>query len=139
MKYDGESARARHLSELIQPWLGSFNSVEALVAVPLHANRLRERGFNQSELLATHLSAASSIPVWPALVRTRDTLHQVDLAADEREANVRGAFAARDGTLMRPSSVILIDDVFTTGATMAECARTLQARGVTSVYALTIC
>ncbi len=139
MKYQGESARAPHLGSLLEPSTRDFGDAEALVAVPLHRTRLEERGFNQSELIALHLSRAIGLPLWPALMRKRDTRRQVDLTSDEREANVRDAFAMRDGTSMLPSTVILIDDVFTTGATTGECAETLLLGGVSTVYALTIC
>ncbi|MGD9712099.1 MAG: ComF family protein [Thermomicrobiales bacterium] len=139
LKNQGESARAAHLSSLAVHLLDDFGSVEALVAVPLHPNRLKERGFNQSHLLARNLAEITLTPLWNGLSRTRDTPHQVDLPADEREANVKGAFAVRQGTSMRPSSVVLIDDVFTTGATVGECARSLKQFGVSRIHALTLC
>lgn len=139
MKYQGESARAAHLASLLESAVRQFTAAEAIVAVPLHSSRQEERGYNQSELIATHLASATGLPLWPALIRKRDTRHQVDLSRDERAANMHDAFALRGGTSMRPSRVMLIDDVFTTGATTGECARTLRLGGVSTIYALTIC
>lgn len=139
MKFEGESARAAHLASLMAPHVRAFPNAEALVAVPIHRNRLRERGFNQSDLLARNVSAATGIPVWPALVRTRDTAHQIDLTDDERAENVRDAFSMRQETSMRPVRIILLDDVFTTGATMGECTNVLRDAGVEQVYGLTVC
>lgn len=106
--------------------------IDALVPVPLAPARQRERGFNQAELLAERLAPRIGAPVersW--LYRTRVTAPQTDLTAAERRANVRGAFAARRG--VRAGHAVVIDDVFTTGATVAECARALRAAGVCRV------
>ncbi|MBX3070166.1 MAG: ComF family protein [Thermomicrobiales bacterium] len=141
MKFQGEPARAAHLASLLDGHARSFASAEAIVPVPIHPNRLRERGFNQSDLLAREVGRANGMPVWSALVRVRDTRHQVDLTDDERVVNVRGAFDMRDDRATPvPASVILLDDVFTTGSTMDACARTLlHDGGVERVYGLSLC
>lgn len=139
MKYQGESARAAHLAALMVDHARSFDSAEAIVSVPIHRNRMKERGFNQSDLIAREISTVTGIPVWRALSRVRDTRHQVDLTNEERATNVLGAFALRQEMQMRPSSVILVDDVFTTGSTMGECARVLGSSGVDHVFGLSIC
>jgi len=129
---------------------------DVIVPVPLHRKRLRERGYNQSLLLSTGLGRAWGIEVdGGGLVRTRWTEPQVNLTPRQRETNVRGAFAAagegRGGFFGLPAgvggrrgrprfedeSVLLVDDVYTTGATVRECARELIAAGATRVGVLT--
>ena len=108
-----------------------------VIPVPLHWRRERSRGFNQARELARHLG----LPVVDALVRIRQTSPQVELAADKRHTNVRGAFALRRRWPRKPLrwagvTVVLVDDVSTTGATLNECAAVLQEAGA-EVYALT--
>jgi ComF family protein len=113
-------------------------SVDVVCAVPLHESRLRERGFNQSELLAEHVADAMGKPLQRLLDRTRPTLPQVDLPVESRAANVRGAFAPRLTEVMEGRRVLLIDDLFTTGATLAECARALRRGGAEEVRVFTL-
>lgn len=99
----------------------------ALLPVPLHPSRLRERGYNQALELARPLSAALGIPLLPnALVRLRATARQMELPPDKRARNVRDAFALRAEP---PAHVALVDDVLTTGATVSELARLLKRHG----------
>jgi ComF family protein len=105
----------------------------AVVPVPLHWRRHRRRGFNQ----AADLAAALGIPIVHALKRVRATSSQTGLAASRRRANVRGAFAVRRRTDVRGLSIVLVDDVATTGATLEGCARALLAAGASEVRALT--
>lgn len=103
----------------------------ALVPVPLSAGRLKERGYNQSALLAGAISKAWRIPVWEdCLARTRSTGTQTELSPEERRANVAGSvrFHTRRADL-RGSHVIVVDDVVTTAATLNECARSLYEAG----------
>ncbi|MEA3402532.1 MAG: ComF family protein [Armatimonadota bacterium] len=110
----------------------------ALVPVPLHPNRRRWRGFDQAELLAERMAPEVELQVWPDVIeRVRDTTPQTEVGGRERLTNVKGAFEARQVWRLRGRAVILIDDVFTTGATIQECARTLRAAGAVAVYALT--
>ena len=105
--------------------------------MPLARARERARGFNQAELLAERLGERLGVRVrarW--LVRLRTTAPQTELAADERRANVAGAFAAAPAVAGR--HVVLIDDVFTTGATVGECARALHLAGARRVGVLTV-
>lgn len=103
----------------------------ALVPVPLAAARRRERGFNQSELIAHALAVHWQIPVWSAcLERVRATESQTQLTPGERRANVRGAFrAAPRGPELRGAHLVLVDDVITTAATLNACAATLCEAG----------
>src|SRR5215216_4305526 len=109
---------------------------DTVVPVPLHRSRLRRRGFNQAELLARGVAAGLNAPVLNKLRAVRRTRDQVELSAAERRANVEGAFAARERVRGR---ILLVDDVFTTGATTSECAETLLAGGAQEVHALSLC
>jgi len=103
---------------------------EALLPVPLNRRRLYRRGYNQAALIARILSRRFRLPVVTGgLHRTRATTPQSELAKSARRQNVKGAFACRSGTHL-PRHVALIDDVVTTGATVAECARVLKRAGV---------
>lgn len=104
----------------------------ALVPVPLSKPRERERGYNQSALLAGALSVAWRIPSWTgSLSRVRDTKSQTELSPEQRHANVGGSvrFNPRNGVALSGAHIILVDDVITTAATLNECARALYQSG----------
>lgn len=132
-KFGGDLAAGRTLS---LSWIESAHPAElpdAIVPVPLHHSRLRRRGYNQALELAKPLAKALGIPVLRnALQRTRSTVAQTDLTAIQRRRNVRGAFVVRDDAAL-PEHVAVLDDVFTTGATLGECARVLKRAGVARV------
>ena len=104
-----------------------------LVPVPLHRRRKRERGYNQATEIATAISRARALPMCRALLRTRYTASQAQLMRSERLGNLRGAFAMRPSPAVRNAikgaQVLLIDDIFTTGATANACARVLRGKG----------
>lgn len=146
-KYQGQSGRAAPLAELLFDYWQADDKLAAhefalLCPVPLHPLRQWRRGYNQSALLAAKLSAQSGVPHAALLRRVRSTPPQIGLKEKERLANVKGAFAVDIKTLekLNPSRgpVLLIDDVCTTGATLAECARVLKKAGVKEVCALTL-
>jgi len=113
--------------------------IDCIIPVPLHVARLRQRGFNQALILAHELSRAFSLPLsFDNLKRVRPTRPQVELTGTERIKNVAGAFALRRPDELKDRGVLLIDDVFTTGATMNECARVLKDAGASRVTALTL-
>jgi ComF family protein len=104
------------------------------VPVPLHPSRLAERGYNQSSLLARRVARHLGAPFAPlALARARDTPKQATLDREARLANVAGAFRVREPTRVYGRAVLLVDDVSTTGATLAACAQALQAAGASAV------
>ncbi len=111
---------------------------DLIVAVPLHPRRLRDRGFNQAELLARAMARSTRVPVSRPLQRTRDTPSQTDLTAPARRRNVRGAFTVKADSLLQGATVVLVDDVVTTGATLRECAATLLAGGAGEVRSITV-
>jgi competence protein ComFC len=137
-KYHGEWARAAQLGEHLAAAVAHLQQVDALIPVPLHSARLRQRGFNQSLLLAERAGDLLGLEVKEALVRTRRTDAQVHLGAEQRVANVAGAFAAKPGIPMVGRSFILIDDVITTGSTLSACAEALISAGATSVKAASL-
>jgi ComF family protein len=112
---------------------------DVVVPVPLHPRRERERGFNQSLLLAQRVGRALRCPVRAdLLVRTMHTPPQTELSGDARRSNVRKAFATRQTGPLVGRQVILVDDVFTTGSTAEACARCLKRAGASSVVVLTV-
>jgi competence protein ComFC len=112
---------------------------DLIVPVPLHPTKEREREFNQAERLAGRLSLATQIPMHKRLLRrVLPTRTQTCLSRQERLANVRNAFALRDGKLLNGERIVLVDDVFTTGATTSACARVLAAAGAGEVCVWTV-
>lgn len=139
LKFRGARGLARPLAGLVldSPAAAMLDGVDALVPVPLAPARQRERGFNQATLIAEALGRARGVPVRPRwLRRQRPTMAQTDLTAAERRRNVAGAFAAPAAVADR--HLVVVDDVFTTGATVAECARALRSAGARRVGVLTV-
>lgn len=133
LKYGGWFSLARAMGSAMAPAARrvSKGRPHVLVPVPLAPERLRERGYNQAELLARRLSGELGWPWRPWLERAPGGRPQARLTAAQRRANVRGAFRTRlpRGVARRPGPVLLVDDVVTTGATAGACARALQAVG----------
>lgn len=111
---------------------------DALVPVPLHPTRLRERGFNQADALAETLSKSTHLPVLRCIERRRFTSTQTRFDRFERMQNLRNAFAMRKNSDVRGKHLVLLDDVLTTGSTLHECALVLRAAGAESVRAVTV-
>ena len=112
---------------------------DALLPVPMHSVRRRGRGYNQSERLARVVGAELGLPLLlGALVRTRATRPQVGLSAEARRTNLSGAFAVRRPEAVLGKTLLLIDDVVTTGSSLYECSLALKAYGAQAVYALTL-
>lgn len=116
---------------------GVLFSCNYIVPVPLHPRRYAERGFNQAELIGNVISKISGIPVLNVLKRSRYTSQQARLSKSERIANVKDAFRGTPDTL-QDKTIILVDDVFTTGSTLQECARVLKDAGAKEVVGFTI-
>lgn len=142
MKYQRVYGLVRPLAALLQAQFAfhwGARQLQALIPVPLHRSRLREREFDQALALARHLGQPLGIPVWSDLLRRqRQTTSQVGLTVAERRRNVQGAFRIRDTHACDGSALLLIDDVYTTGATLQECARLLRRAGATWVGAYTL-
>ena len=140
LKYQKKQAMAKHLNAMITDVLfQGFADSDIVIPVPLHKKRLNERGFNQSLLISHHISKRFSIPLcMEGLQRTRWTRPQIELTRDERLKNVKGAFAAGAGFKPEGKKIILVDDVYTTGATVNECAKVLKKGGAKEVVVFTI-
>ncbi len=110
-----------------------------IIPVPLSRERLREREFNQAEVLAAAASGASGLPVSPRLlIRSDNAKPQVGLSIKDRYFNVKGVFSVRKSEYLKNKTVILIDDVITTGATVNECSKALKCSGAKSVNVWTL-
>jgi ComF family protein len=137
MKYQGRPDIARPLGDLLwralEPRAGSLRGC-VVVPVPLHPGRLAERGFNQSALVARRVAKHLGAPLAAvALARARDTPRQATLDRHARQNNVAGAFRTRAPGRVRGRTVLLVDDVRTTGATLEACAGALHAAGAFAV------
>jgi ComF family protein len=128
-------------SRLAEIYLGmpALFDVEGVMPVPLHRSRKRERGFNQAEELCRHFCRKVGLPLWKKRIRRiRPTLIQAGLSRRGRRLNVRGAFLVNQPEIIRGKKILLLDDVFTTGATLNECGRILKEAGATRVSVLTL-
>jgi ComF family protein len=139
LKYENNQG----LGEFFVGWLAKIVLeegwlIDVVIPVPLSSNRMRERGYNQSALIARPMAARLGVRHNPfGLHRIRDTHSQVGLSGEERHQNVLGAFEAVPA-IVDGMKVLLIDDVMTTGATMSACANSLNLAGAKAVYCLTI-
>jgi len=141
-KYGGKVA----IGEILGNWMAAYDypdfeigNQSLIIPVPLHRKRLREREFNQSAILAKAISRRFSIPLdLTTLKRRVYTEPQVTLGKGDRETNVRGAFELRAPERLHGQRVILVDDVYTTGSTVKECARILMKNKAADVAVLTL-
>ena len=141
LKYAGERRLARPLGEAVAArWARAGAGGSLLVPVPVHETRRRERGYDQAELIAAWAADALGVPMLPLVARSRATAPQFRLDRRHRATNVADAFAVRPGGAARVArrGVVLVDDVVTTGATLAAVADALLAAGAASVSAVTV-
>lgn len=137
LKYHGIKRLAKPLSHLLLKI--KIPDVDAILPVPLYKRRLREREFNQSALLANCLAKSSGIPLFlDSLTKVKDTMPQVRLGAKERKNNPKKAFEVRNKELIQGKNILLIDDVFTTGATVRECSKVLKKAGAKEIYVIAL-
>lgn len=115
-----------------------MEEIDGIVPVPLHPRRQRQRGYNQAELLASVVSRYYEVPVVSALERMKNTHPQFDLPREARFENVKGAFRVVDSRAVYNKAVLLLDDICTTGSTIAECSKALKTAGARRVEILTL-
>jgi ComF family protein len=141
-KYGKKTSLSQPLGALVEEAFFRFwdaNAVDLLLPVPLHIKRLRERGFNQAYLMIRRWAKREGVLCDGLMLsRSRWTESQTKLSGTERRKNVKGAFSVRHPEAIRGQTILLVDDVFTTGATVNECARVLMRAGAESVDVLTL-
>ena len=138
LKYNGFKSPGKFLAAGIQAYANDnkeYRDYDLVMAVPLHRVRKRERGYNQSELLARKLAKSLEIPYLEPVRRRYYTKSQTLLSADERKDNLKDAFRVRKN--VQAKKIILVDDVFTTGSTVNEISKTLRAAGAAKIAVLT--
>lgn len=140
LKYEGNTRLAQPLGMLLaQLYLSYHVGADMLIPVPLHAVRYKQRGYNHAELLARICAEKIGVPFAPhLLVRTRATLAQVGLTAEQRQHNMVNAFGTHTTKPIFRRRIVIVDDVCTTGATLTACASALLSAGASSVQALVL-
>ena len=137
-KYGRIQTLAKPLGRMLASALPREQNFDLIVPMPLHWRKRWRRGFNQAALLAREIGRRTHTPVRHALRRVKDTAAQAGLTNAKRRQNVSGAFRARRNSVLAGQRVLLIDDVLTTGATAASCARALHLAGAREVTLLTL-
>ena len=145
LKYGGKTYIARHIADILYDCLKKYLSdtgrcpwfeADVIVPVPIHKEKLKQRGFNQAARISVHLGEKTGIPVFgDGLERIKSTVPQRALSSSERKANVDGAFRfnPRRQSVLKGKRVLLIDDIYTTGATATACAKRLSEGGAVRV------
>ena len=130
---------AKPLSHIIADYFDKLEiPFDTIIPMPIHPNRLKTRGFNQSELLLDVINSRYGRVYNNVLVRVKDTTHQTGLSQANRQKNLEHAFKVVDKQKVRNKIVLIFDDIYTTGATLDECAKTLKKAGAVKVYGLTL-
>ena len=141
-KFEKKNVFAKHLIQLINahvPTDCSITEYDFILPVPIHRKRLRERGFNQAALLAKGIAQVGGVPLLTnVLVRHRHTVAQSSLDSEARQQNIIGAFEIRNPDVIRNKRILIIDDVFTTGATIREAVNELWKADPAEIDVLTL-
>lgn len=139
LKFDG----LKHVYRIIVPFLADCladfgDDIDLITSVPMNRKKYAARGYNQSELLAQSLSKSSGIPFLKLLREKGDSMHQREFSYSARYINVIDRYETIHNNKINDKSILIIDDVFTTGATINECSRQLLSSGARSVFSLTV-
>ena len=139
LKYEGKIQLSKVIAGLMEERLrNEVLSIDAIVPVPIHENKLRTRGFNQSLIIARELAGRLRKPVLDCLLRTKETKEQYNLDKAQRYLNIVDAFSVK---LLynndKNKSILLVDDIYTTGSTVNECSRVLREFGARNIYVIT--
>ena len=128
-KYSSKKYYAKYIAKLMATNKAYFDAVDYLTFVPIGRKRHRERGFNQAEEIALMLGEIMNIPVLDLLEKTGNEKHQAGLTQKERRENLSGTIRIKDETkaLIKNTTIMIIDDVFTTGSTLSECAKVIKS------------
>ncbi len=142
LKYQKQTGAVGEIRPLLQAWFeiaGDDYQGFTVVPVPLHHDKMMERGFDQTYLIAREVADALSVPLQAdGLIRARATPPQAELERSQRSANVKNAFAATSPEQIAGKNILLVDDVFTTGSTINEAAKVLKRSGAGRVEAFTL-
>lgn len=139
LKFGGGKYLALDFAKLLAEKFKTLNlSIDIVTYVPSHAKRIKERGYNQAKEIAENFCKIVDLPCAKLLDKTKDTAHQTELTKAERLKNLENSFAITDKWLVKNKSILVIDDVFTTGSTMSACAKVLKKAKANKVYGLTL-
>ncbi|MEE4241055.1 MAG: hypothetical protein V2I36_06290 [Desulfopila sp.] len=140
MKYSYDTSTVEPLLKITQGFdFSPFEVCDVFVPVPLFPGKLKQRGLNQALLLARLFFPSESKNIFTdVLVKTRQTVSQTELDAFGRRKNLRGAFAVKRPDIIHNKKICLVDDIYTTGTTVSECAATLQKAGASEILVLTL-
>ena len=142
LKFDGNLKVLNPINKILDKVSTNANvtnflkNVNAAVFVPLHEERLRKRGYNQTELIFSDWLTSMNVPPKNILIRIKKTPHLFDLSPKERKKILDGAFKVIEGADVAGKNILIVDDIFTTGATSAECAKVLKKIGAAQIYVL---
>ncbi len=139
-KYENGRYFGEFFAQYLFPlYLKSFPACDCIIPVPVSEERMKERGFNQSLILAEYLSEKTGVPIYDDVVyKKRETEHQVGLSAKERLNNLSGSFAVKHGKEIEGKICLIVDDVLTTGSTANVIAKQLKKHGATDIYLITV-
>ena len=139
-KFHNEKYLGVCFAEILVKLIGEYDlNADIIIDVPISKSRLRERGYNQSEVIATKVADFTRIKYQKnILVKTKNNLRQSELTLYERKENVKNVYSIKNIENIKNKKILLIDDIFTTGATLKECARLLKQNGAQEVIALTV-
>ncbi|WP_243247925.1 ComF family protein [Paeniclostridium hominis] len=139
-KYNDKTFMAKYIANIIKDKLESENiKYDYILYVPLHKNRERKRGFNQSKLIAKYLGCMTNIEVLNCIKRNKNTSRLFKLKNEERIKELKNAFTVNDKIgICKNKNILLVDDIFTTGSTVNEISKILQCKEVNNIYVCTL-